>query len=200
LFVCETPFTFPLQRERVRGRKFSMDMKAEIKKLARIGEGPYPFLSLYLDTKWDHEQQRERIRLFIKNELKRIYDQVKDRSRQKAFIEDQKQVEKYVEGLVRRATNEEVNGGRVQTLYLLTSFSRSGGKCRRCSSLAPVSTLGAPFIHCPLCKGEMKMTDLGEERVRSTLRQVGEVKWVEEDVALKESDGVGASLRFRPPH
>ncbi len=38
-----------------------MDMRSEIKKLARIEDGQYPFLSLYLNTKWDDEQQRERI-------------------------------------------------------------------------------------------------------------------------------------------
>jgi hypothetical protein len=43
----------------------------------------------------------------------------------------------------------------------------------------------------------MKIVNLGEEMVRSTLRQDGEVKWVEENAILRESDGVGASLRFR---
>jgi peptide chain release factor subunit 1 len=381
-----------------------MDMKSEIKKLAHIEEGPYPFLSLYLNTKWDDEQQRERIRLFTKNQLKRIHDQLKDREDwQKAFSEDQKQIEKYVEGLVRRAYDEGVNGlaifscsgngilltypsivpfenecfisdlptlqplvrlssqyqntlavmvetdsarlfevsleglmaessiesyvpgrhdqggwaqmryqrhikdhmdkhhkevaeqltelfdsgkwkrvviigqdriianfraflperikqqisdafsvdfseerskvlkrlferllqkerqevsrqieelkerspmgglstfgltgtlealhgGQVQTLYLLTSFSHSGGKCYRCSSLTLIPSPGDPSAHCPLCKGEMKIVNLGEEMVRSTLRQDGEVKWVEENAILRKSDGVGASLRFR---
>lgn len=39
--------------------------------------------------------------------------------------------------------------------------------------------------------------NLGEEMMRLVLRQDGEVKWVEENQALKENDGVGASLRFR---
>jgi len=81
-----------------------MDMKSEIKKLARIEEGPYPFCSLYLNTKWDDEQQRERIRLFTKNQLKDREDW------QKAFIEEQQLIERYVEGLVRRVYNEEVKG------------------------------------------------------------------------------------------
>jgi len=33
-----------------------MDMRSEIKKLARIEDGQYPFSSLYLNTKWDEEQ------------------------------------------------------------------------------------------------------------------------------------------------
>ena len=63
-----------------------MNMRNEIKKLARIEEGPYPFCSLYLNTKWDDEQQRERIRLFTKNQMKKAFDQLKDREDwQRAF-------------------------------------------------------------------------------------------------------------------
>jgi len=38
---------------------------------------------------------------------------------------------------------------------------------------------------------------LGEEMMGSVLRQDGEIKWVEENVILKDNDGVGALLRFR---
>ena len=88
-----------------------MEMRNEIKRLARIEKGPFPFCSLYLNTKWDDEQQRERIRLFAKNHLKKAYDQLKDCEDWRIFfVEDQKQIEKYVEGLVRRAHDEEVVG------------------------------------------------------------------------------------------
>jgi peptide chain release factor subunit 1 len=381
-----------------------MEMRSEIKRLARVDEGPYPFLSLYLNTKWDDEQQRERIRLFTKNQLKKGYDQLKERDEwRKAYAEDQKAVERYVEGLVRRSyeegvhgfaifscsgtetfltypsvipfenvfylsslpalrplvqlssqyqntlavmvetdsaklfevsleglgpesiiqhyvpgrhdqggwaqmryqrhikdhmdkhhkgvadqltelfdsgkwkrivligqeriisnfkaflpervkqqitdvfsidfseerskvlgrlferllqkereevfhqiqelkentpqgglaafglngTLEALNGGRVHTLYLLTSFSHSGRKCGRCGSLFPGQSAGNVPTPCALCKGETKWVDLGEEMMRLTLRQDGDVKWVEENTILNEYDGVGASLRFR---
>jgi peptide chain release factor subunit 1 len=381
-----------------------MEMRSEIRKLARLEEGPYPFLSLYLNTKWDDEQQRERIRLFTKNQLKKSYDQIKEREDwRKAFLEDQKLIERYVEGLVRRAYDEEVKGlaifsctgaktfltypsvipfenafflsalpslrplvrlssqyqstlavmvdtdsaklfevsleglmaesvienyvpgrhdqggwaqmryqrhikdhmdkhhkevaehltelfnsgkwkrvvligqerivanfkaflpervkqqmmdtfsmdfseerskvleklferllqkekeevslriqelkertpqgglatfglngtlealnaGQVHTLYLLTSFSHSGGKCGRCGSLVLVHPAGIRPAPCPICKGDTEIVDLSEEMMRSALRQDGEVKWVEENSILKENDGVGASLRFR---
>jgi peptide chain release factor subunit 1 len=88
-----------------------MDIRNEIKKMARIEEVPYPFLSLYLNTKWDDEQQRERIRLFTKNQFKKVYDQLKGQEdRQKALVDDQQQIERYVEGLVRRVYNEKVMG------------------------------------------------------------------------------------------
>jgi len=383
-----------------------MDMRTEIKKLARIEEGPYPFCSLYLNTKWDDEQQRQRIRLFTKNQLKKGYDQLKGQEdRRKIFVEDQKLIERYVEGLVRRTYEEGVNGfaifccsglktflsypsiisfenefflsnlpalqplvrlssqyqntlavmvetdsaklleislegqvvessiesyvpgrhdqggwaqmryqrhikdhmnkhhkevaeqltglfdtgkwkrliligqdriitnfknflperikqqihdvfsmdfseerskvvrriferlfqkeseeisrqiqelkektpqgglatlglngtleavnkGQVQTLYLLSSFSITGGKCRRCGFLIPIHPQRDMVIPCPLCKGENKIINLGEEMMRSVLRQDGEVKYAKENAILKKNDGVGASLRFRSP-
>jgi len=381
-----------------------MDIKSEIRKLARIAESPFPFFSLYLNTKWDDEQQRDRIRLFTKNELKKVYDQIKDQEDwRKIFIEDQKQIERYVEGLVRRVYDEEVDGtaifsrsgtgtfltypsiipfknecfvsdlptlrplvqrssqyqntlavmvdtdsaklfeislegvlaessiesyvpgrhdqggwaqmryqrhikdhmdkhhkevadqltelfgsgkwkrvvligqdriianfkaflpervkqqiadtfpmdfseerskilgrvferllqiereevsreiealkertpqgglatlglnrtlealnhGQVHTLYLLTSVSHKGGKCKQCGSLVLAHPPDDPSVPCPLCKGELKIVDLGEEMMRSALRQDGEVKWVDENGILKEYDGMASSLRFR---
>ena len=179
-----------------------MEMRSEIRKLARLEEGPYPFLSLYLNTKWDDEQQRERIRLFTKNQLKKSYDQIKQQEDwRKAFLEDQKLIERTPQGGLAtfglNGTLEALNGGQVHTLYLLTSFSHSGGKCGRCGSLVLVHPAGSGPASCPICKGETKIVDLGEKMMRSALRQDGEVKWIEENSILKENDGVGASLRFR---
>ena len=380
-----------------------MDTRYEIKKLARIEEGPYPFCSLYLDTKWDDEQQRERIRLFTKNQLKKASDRLKDRPDwRKPFAEDQERIERYVEGVVRQVgegangiavfscsgrgtfivypsfipfenqfvlsdlptlqplvrlssqyqntlavmvetdsarlyelslegmvaessienyvpgrhdqggwaqmryqrhikdhmnrhhkevaeqltelfdsnqwkrivligqdriitnfrsflpdrvkqqitdafsvdfsqerskvlrrvferllqkereavqlqvqnilerppqgglatlglngTLESLNRGQIQTLFLLSAFSLRGGKCRRCGNLSMVQPPEHSAPPCPLCKGEVRIVDLGEEMVRTVLRHDGEVKWLEESGILKEQDGVGASLRFR---
>ena len=88
-----------------------MDMKSEIKRLARLEESSHPFCSLYLDTKWDDEQQRERIRLFTKNQFKKALDGFKDQDAwKKSFAEDQQQIERFVEKLVRRVYDGEGNG------------------------------------------------------------------------------------------
>lgn len=88
-----------------------MKMLKELKRLARIEEGPYPFCSLYLNTKWENEQQRERIRLFTKNQLKKGADQLKEKEDLlRYYLEDQKRIEKYVEGLIRQNIDEGLNG------------------------------------------------------------------------------------------
>ncbi len=381
-----------------------MEMRNEIKRLARIEEGPYPFFSLYLNTRWDSEQQRERIRLFTKNQLKKAIDRLREKEDwEKAYSEDQNRIERFVEGLVRRSydeggdgiaifscsathtflsfpsiipfenefflsslpvlrplvrlssqyqdtlavmvetdsarlfeialegllaessiesyvpgrhdqggwaqmryqrhirdhmnkhqkevaeqltelfdtgkwkrvvligqdrtlsnfkgflperikhqitdafsmdfseersrvfrriverllerekeeisrhleelkerapqrgratfglngTLEALNKGQIQTLYLLASFRLPGGSCTRCGALVllhPPTPLSAP---CSFCKGTLREIDLGEAMMRTVLRQDGEVKWVEENLILKENEGIGASLRFR---
>lgn len=98
-----------------------MEMKSEIKRLARIEEGTTPFISLYLNTKWSDEQQRERIRLFIKNQFKGVHYKLQDKEEwQKYFFEDQKQIEKYIDGLLHQNYEEGVNG--------LAIFSQSATK------------------------------------------------------------------------
>jgi peptide subunit release factor 1 (eRF1) len=94
-------------------------------------------------------------------------------------------------------TLEALNRGQVHTLYLLASFSHTGGTCSQCHALLLVPPSGERSYPCPLCKGVTKKVDLGEESMRSVLRQDGEVKWLEENAILSESEGIGASLRFR---
>jgi len=48
-----------------------MDLQERLTKLARIAKPPAPVVSVYLDTCWADEHQRERVRIFLKNELRR---------------------------------------------------------------------------------------------------------------------------------
>jgi hypothetical protein len=52
-----------------------MDEKARLAELARWEpRDGVPVVSVYLDTRWSDEQQRERVRIFLKNEIKRARD------------------------------------------------------------------------------------------------------------------------------
>jgi hypothetical protein len=49
----------------------AMDVAATLRELARAEPGDAPVVSVYLDTRWTDEHQRERVRTFVKNEVRR---------------------------------------------------------------------------------------------------------------------------------
>ncbi len=51
-----------------------MELKTRIAELARLPASPSPVITVYLNTRWVDEQQRERVRIFLKNEVKRARD------------------------------------------------------------------------------------------------------------------------------
>ena len=87
-----------------------MDTKKEIRKLAKIPETDYPFISLYLNTKWEDEKQRERVRLFVKNELKEAQKFVKEEKIRKSLQRDSEEIQRYIDGVIHRTYDEGVNG------------------------------------------------------------------------------------------
>ena len=44
-----------------------MDLRARMAELAKIGKTEAPVVSVYLDTRWSDEHQRDRVRIFLKN-------------------------------------------------------------------------------------------------------------------------------------
>jgi hypothetical protein len=46
-----------------------MDLRARVTELGRIDRAPAPVVTVYLNTHWADEHQRERVRIFLKNEL-----------------------------------------------------------------------------------------------------------------------------------
>jgi peptide chain release factor subunit 1 len=92
-------------------RSSLMDTKKEIRALAKIPETDYPFISLYLNTKWEDEKQRERVRLFVKNELKEAKKMVKDDEKiRKSLQRDSEKIQRYIDGVIQRTFDEGVNG------------------------------------------------------------------------------------------
>jgi peptide chain release factor subunit 1 len=88
-----------------------MDIKKEIRKLAKIPETDYPCISLYLNTKWEDEKQRKRVRLFVKNKLKEAQKLVKEEERiRRSLQRDSEDIQRYVDGVIHRTYDEGVNG------------------------------------------------------------------------------------------
>jgi peptide subunit release factor 1 (eRF1) len=49
----------------------TLDVAAKLQELARRTPGHVPVISVYLDTRWTDEHQRERVRVFVKNETRK---------------------------------------------------------------------------------------------------------------------------------
>jgi peptide subunit release factor 1 (eRF1) len=48
-----------------------MNLREQLERLSRIGGSPTPVVSVYLNTHWADEHQRGRVRVFLKNELRK---------------------------------------------------------------------------------------------------------------------------------
>ena len=73
------------------------DLEHRLSVLARITEAPAPVVSVYLDTRWADEHQRDRVRVFVKNELARARETVAGRTAKADLEWVQAQVEAVVE-------------------------------------------------------------------------------------------------------
>jgi peptide subunit release factor 1 (eRF1) len=73
-----------------------IDLKGRLADLARWqpdarsdGRGSPPVVSVYLNTRWSDEQQRERVRIFLKNELRRARETGRARPEDLDWVEEQ---------------------------------------------------------------------------------------------------------------
>ncbi|MBI5445320.1 MAG: hypothetical protein HY900_29425 [Deltaproteobacteria bacterium] len=89
-----------------------MSLQEELKALARVSEAPQPFVTFYLNTKWDSEKQRERVRIFVKSKLRDLLaknDHLPAEAR-RALEVDAERIDQYVRGLVAREHDESFAG------------------------------------------------------------------------------------------
>jgi peptide subunit release factor 1 (eRF1) len=81
------------------------DVTALLRELARSEPGDAPVISVYLDTRWGDEHQRDRVRTFVKNEVRRAAAMAVGR-----LDDDLAWITTEVEALVRQATHPEAAG------------------------------------------------------------------------------------------
>lgn len=98
------------------------------------------------------------------------------------------------ESLGIQETIELAKDGRIRILAAVKDHVYEGWKCGECLYLTKDQHHGG----CPKCNGNMKQTDLIEEAVRLTLKNGGEVEFVENEAAVElENNGeLGAYLRY----
>ena len=84
----------------------SMDLMTRLSELGKISKGPTPVVSVYLDTRWADEHRRDRVRVFLKNELARA----RRASNNRAADSDLDWIESQGAALVGQATLSEAVG------------------------------------------------------------------------------------------
>ncbi len=79
-----------------------------VKGLARLARSGSPFFTLYLNTRWSTEKERERVRIFVKTRLRQCV--AGHAGIPPGVREDAEKIEYYVRGLVNREWDEGYNG------------------------------------------------------------------------------------------
>jgi peptide chain release factor subunit 1 len=138
-----------------------MALLEELKELAKVSLAPHPFITIYLNTKWNSEKQRERVRIFAKSKLRDLLAQNEDRSPEarRSLEEDAERIDQYIRGLVSREHDEDYAGiaifscsgmGVYRVIKSYTPFEQSFECCSR-PALRPAlqaAKAGAPALLC----------------------------------------------------
>jgi len=83
-----------------------MDLKARLTELAKITESPTPVVSVYLNTRWADEHQRERVRIFVKNEIRKARQAAAGRP----LAEDLDWIQSRAEAVIEQEGNPQAHG------------------------------------------------------------------------------------------
>ncbi len=84
-----------------------MDLDLRLRELARIQGAPTPVVSVYLNTHWSDERQRERVRLFLKNEIRKARARAEDSP---GLDSDLDWVQAEAQALIEQARSPEARG------------------------------------------------------------------------------------------
>jgi hypothetical protein len=87
------------------------ELDGTLSELARLRSGSEPIVSLYLDVRWNDEQQRERVRLFVQDRCRKILGHyLPDSPGCEGLRRTLDRIQKYVSGLTGQAYEAEKNG------------------------------------------------------------------------------------------
>jgi peptide subunit release factor 1 (eRF1) len=86
-------------------------MDGTLIELARLRSGSEPIVSLYLDIRWNDEQQRERVRLFVQERLRQVLGQYRPGSPgREGLVRTLARIQDHVSGLTGQAYEVERSG------------------------------------------------------------------------------------------
>jgi peptide chain release factor subunit 1 len=100
-----------------------MTIDEAIQTLTTIRDTEYPFISLFLNTRWENEQQRERVRIFWKNcQADADANMPAGNDARKSLEHDLKRIDSYVEHLIHQFTDTPYHGIAVFACHALDTF------------------------------------------------------------------------------
>jgi peptide chain release factor subunit 1 len=100
-----------------------MTIDEAIQTLTALPDTAYPCISLYLNTRWENEQQRERVRIFWKNWQADAATQMSNgNDGRKSLEHDLKRLDSYVEHLILQFTDTPYHGIAVFACHALDTF------------------------------------------------------------------------------
>jgi peptide subunit release factor 1 (eRF1) len=86
------------------------NINKEIKKLAKLSSSNAPFLSFYINTKWESDQQKERVRIFFNRKSNEFRRTVTEESKKESLEADLAKIKDYLDGLLHSAYDTEYSG------------------------------------------------------------------------------------------
>jgi peptide chain release factor subunit 1 len=100
-----------------------MTIDEAIQTLTAIRDSEHPFISLYLNTRWENEQQRERVRIFWKRcQAEAAARELESHEARKSLEADLKRIDAYVEHLIHQLTDTPYHGIAVFACHALDRF------------------------------------------------------------------------------
>jgi peptide chain release factor subunit 1 len=100
-----------------------MTIDEAIQTLTALPDTVYPFISLYLNTRWENEQQRQRVRIFWKHCQTDATAQWPDGNEARKSLEtDLKRIDAYIEHLIHQFTDTPYHGIAVFACHALDTF------------------------------------------------------------------------------
>jgi hypothetical protein len=87
-----------------------MDVRQVLKELIAIPEQPQPVASVFLNTWWANEHQREAVRVFVADNVRRAVKALPGEEARQALAETLRPIESYVAAMIRTQLDEAAAG------------------------------------------------------------------------------------------
>ncbi|MBI2207672.1 MAG: hypothetical protein HYU41_27895 [Candidatus Rokubacteria bacterium] len=189
----------------------SQEIAARIAHLRDLCATRPEIVSVYLNTHWFDEHQRDRTRIFLSREIHRAraagmaapgdLEWIAKEGQDRLDLQEHSDEAADVDGILTEAakggravagpgTLEAARRGAIHRLYILANLRRRGYQCEQCGALQEAGA------RCWLCGGATREIDLTSALVDRVVTTGGTVESVDEHAGLAAVGGLAARLRY----